>query len=144
MINDTRPRLATTIAGYSRTSRTCNRRHVSVHNGGSGRLLFGIVLYCYITVTCGSKISMLHGKNFKESAPAKHSSHYPQMGSCDLDTECDWSWNDTHGFKKVKARTSLSRAFPNTDANNSANGTKILNSLHTLFFKRKIIIKKKI
>ncbi|KYN34630.1 ALK tyrosine kinase receptor [Trachymyrmex septentrionalis] len=122
MINDTRPRLATTIAGYSRTSRTCNRRHVSVHNGGNGRLLFGIVLYCYITVTCGSKISMLHGKNFKESAPAKHSSHYPQMGSCDLDTECDWSWNDTHGFKKVKARTSLSRAFPNTDANNSANG----------------------
>ena len=129
MINDTRPKLATTIAGYSQASRTCNRRHVSVYNGSNGRLLFGIVLFCcYITMTCGSKISMWHGKSFKDllaALPSKHSPHYPQMGYCDLDTDCDWSWNDTHGFKKVKARTSLSRTFPNTDANNSSNGTKI-------------------
>jgi len=135
MINDTQPRLATTIAGYSQASRTCDRRHVSMHDSGSGGFLLRIVLICCcITVTCGSKLNMRHGKNFKEILaliPSKHSSQRSQMGYCDLDIECDWSWNETQGFKKVKALRTSSRSFPATDANNSSNGTKTLS--HTLF-----------
>ncbi|XP_018396574.1 PREDICTED: ALK tyrosine kinase receptor [Cyphomyrmex costatus] len=123
MINDTRPRLATTIAGYSQANRTCNRRHMSARNNGS--LLLRIILICYcVTAICGSKTSMLYGtiKDIQTVLPSKHSPHYPQIGYCDLDTDCDWSWNDTHGFKKVKAQATQSSTYPITDADNSSNG----------------------
>lgn len=139
MINDTRPRLAITIAGYSQANRTCDRRHVSVHDGGSGGLLLRIVLICcFVTVTCGTK-SMLYGKNFKELLavlPPKNPPQHSQMGYCDLDTDCDWFWNETQGFKKVKAsRTSSSRFFPTTDASNSSNGTKALDRSYIFFMR---------
>ncbi|XP_011703178.1 PREDICTED: ALK tyrosine kinase receptor isoform X2 [Wasmannia auropunctata] len=119
MIYDTRPKLAT-VAGQTR--RTCRRRHVSVHDGGL--LLRIILICCFITVTCGSKLRQgMNRKDFMGSKSSKYSSQHSQIGYCDLDIECDWSWDESHGFKKVKAsRTNLSRLFPITDANNASNG----------------------
>lgn len=139
MINDTQPRLAITIAGYSQASRTCDRRHVSIHDGGSGGSLLRMVLICcFVTVTCGTKFSMWHGKSFKELLavlPSKNSPQHLQIGYCDLDTECNWSWNKTHSFRKVKASRTSSRSFPTTDASNSSNGTKASGRSYIFFRK---------
>ncbi|XP_012522088.2 ALK tyrosine kinase receptor [Monomorium pharaonis] len=125
MINDARPRLASTIAGYNQTSRTCDRRHVPAYGGSGGLLLRIVLICCCVTITYSSKFSMWHGKSFKEllADRPKNSPQHSQMGYCDLDIECDWFWNETHGFKKVKAsRNGLPKSFPTTDASNSPNG----------------------
>ncbi|XP_011878033.1 PREDICTED: ALK tyrosine kinase receptor [Vollenhovia emeryi] len=118
MINDTRPRLATTIAGYSQTSRACDRRHVSRHGGGNGGLLLRTILICCcITVIYGLKLDI--GKSFKDLRALRQKT-FPQRGYCDLDMECDWEWTQSQGFKKVQA-TALP-SFPHTDADNSLIG----------------------
>ncbi|KAL6257987.1 hypothetical protein P5V15_011582 [Pogonomyrmex californicus] len=133
MINDTRPRLATTIAGYSQASRTCDRRHVSVHdngngngNGNGGSLLWIVLLCCCVTITCSTKIggvSYRKGINGLKAAWLRNPPPLPQMGFCDLEGHCDWFWNDTYGFQKVRAlRSNSLRAFPTTDASNNSNG----------------------
>lgn len=134
MINDTRPRLATSTAGYSRASRTCDRRHVFVQDGGNGGLLLRIVLICCcVTVSCGTKFNMWQGKNFMDRLAIRSKNASPQMGHCDLDIDCDWEWNETQGFKKVKALRTNSRSFPSTDANNSTYGTENLGPFVYLF-----------
>lgn len=136
-MNDMQQRLATTVAGYSLASRTCDRRHVSRHDGG--RLLFWIILVCCCcTIVCATsrqleKFSTWYGKNFKELQAIRPRNSAPQMGYCDLDIDCDWEWTEV--FKKVKAsRTSASRAFPSTDASNSSSGTKIFGRSNLFFF----------
>ncbi|KAL0123932.1 hypothetical protein PUN28_006035 [Cardiocondyla obscurior] len=79
-------------------------------------------------MTYGSKLSMLYEKSAKELLARKTKNSSPQMGYCDLETECDWNWNETYGFKKVKARNTTLKTFPNTDSDNSSNG-------HFLWFK---------
>ncbi|XP_024885516.1 leukocyte tyrosine kinase receptor [Temnothorax curvispinosus] len=86
-------------------------------NGGS--LLRIVVICCCISVT---SCSMWHGKSFKEKLLELRKSPSSQMGYCDLDTECDWDWSETRGFKKVRARSDVPEPFPRTDANNSAIG----------------------
>lgn len=132
MINDTQPRLATTIAGYSQASRTCERWHVSIRDSNKSRLLLQIVLICCcVTMTCGSKFVTWHSKNLhgtiKELLTSRPKNLSPQMGFCDLDTDCDWEWNENQGFKKVnaKAASSSSKFAPTTDANFS-NGIRKL------------------
>lgn len=133
MINDTRPRLATTIAGYSQASRTCDRWDVSTRDSNKGGLLLRIVLICCcVTVTCGSRFSgWQRGENRAEIESVLKLP--PQMGYCDFDINCDWEWDE--GFKKVNARIAAtsSKSAPKTDAKNSSNGTKILSRLYFFF-----------
>jgi len=136
MINNTQPRLATTIAGYSQASRTCERWHVSIRDNNKSRLLLFVLICCCVTMTCGSKFVTWHNKNLqstiKELLTTRSKNLSPQMGYCDLDTDCDWEWNENQGFKKVNARAaaSSSKFAPITDANNFTNGTKTLSCLY--------------
>ncbi|KAG7206284.1 hypothetical protein KM043_003665 [Ampulex compressa] len=45
----------------------------------------------------------------------------PQLGHCDLEKSCDWTWNQTLGFKRTRAPV-RSRHGPTTDANMMENG----------------------
>lgn len=107
MIKNTQPELATINTDYSLASRTCGRSHVTVH--GDGRLLIRIILiFCCVVMSCG---------DFKN-----------KIGYCNLDPDCDWSWNQTDGFQKYMAsqHSNLSRFFPITDADKSTKGITTL------------------
>lgn len=126
MIRDIRLKLAITTAGYNQANCTCDRRHVSIHGGGSGSFLRFVLIFCCVTVTCGdSKGRMSRG--IKDLQTVLNSS--PQIGHCDLEIDCDWYWDrDSRNFMKVMASSSVPYSalskYPTTDADKSTTGTK--------------------
>lgn len=153
MIRDIRLRLANPTADYNQAICTCGRRHVSIHGGGGGFLLRFFLIFCCVTITCSytkDKIS----RGIKDLQIAlKGSPHL--MGHCDLETDwsCEWFWqppstneqSTNPTFKKVTTSASgnLSKYFPTSDANKSANGTEILDQSYVFAKKHRdeIIIK---
>lgn len=136
MIRDIRLRLANPTADYNQAICTCNHRHVSIHGGGGGFLLRFFLIFCCFTVTC-SHIKDKMSRGIKDLQIALNSSPY-SIGHCDLETDwsCDWLWQPLSAnqqsmnitFKKVMTSGSgnLSKYFPTSNANESANGIEIL------------------
>ncbi|XP_029176509.1 ALK tyrosine kinase receptor-like isoform X2 [Nylanderia fulva] len=127
MIRDVRLKLAITTAGYNQASCKCDRRHVSIHGGGSGSLLrFVLIFYC-VVVTCGGglKHKTMHEKIKEIKEMFRKTSESP-FGHCNMEVEtCDWSWDRSpKRFRKVMAssNSTLSKYFPTTDADDTANG----------------------
>lgn len=113
MISDTRSEVLT--ANFKQASRTVYdwRRKFAL----SGNLLLRIFLgLCYITGTnCDhGKEKMLRGTN-------NNMQNRSQLGYCDLEETCDWSWNQLEGFKKTSPSL-RNKLGPNVDASNSTEG----------------------
>ncbi|XP_017761306.1 PREDICTED: leukocyte tyrosine kinase receptor isoform X2 [Eufriesea mexicana] len=115
MIRATRSELLT--ANFRQASHTVHdwRRKF----GLSGNLLLRFLLgLCYITGTCC---------DWKERAPRGFSnsqmalSRLQQLGQCDLEKICDWTWNHTNGFNKT-THSAQNKYGPTTDASNSTDG----------------------
>lgn len=82
------------------------------------RILVGL---CYVTSSnCDWKERMPRGTNSLRIAPSRP----PQLGHCDLEETCDWSWfqNQTVGFKKIAPASMRNKNGPIVDASNSTKG----------------------
>lgn len=82
------------------------------------RILVGL---CYVTSSnCDWKERMPRGTNSLRIAPSRP----PQLGHCDLEETCDWSWfqNQTAGFKKIAPASMRNKNGPVVDASNSTKG----------------------
>lgn len=150
MIRDVRLRLAITTTDYNQVSCTCgDRRHVSIHGGGGGLFLRFFLIFCCVTITCGgSKNRMSHGIKDLQTALKTWPQSRPTVGHCDLEPDCDWFWERQYTnpktanltFEKVMATTVLENSdFPIVDADDSKNGTEILDQSYV--FESKIEIK---
>jgi len=129
MNRNTRPKLATTNTDYCSKSRTCGRSHVAVYGDGKS-LIRTILILCCVAMTCGDfknriSRSIKTLKKMNRSFPPVTQ----RIGYCNLDPDCDWSWNQTDGFQKYMAspHSNLSKSFPITDADKSTQGMKISN-----------------
>lgn len=115
MISDTRSEVLT--ANFKQASRTVHdwRRKFAL----SGNLLLRIFLgLCYITGTnCDWKERMPRGTNNNMQITSRLS----QLGYCDLEETCDWSWNQLDSFKKTSPPL-RNKLGPNVDASNSTEG----------------------
>ncbi|XP_067210065.1 ALK tyrosine kinase receptor isoform X2 [Linepithema humile] len=124
MIRNTRPKLATTNTDYCPMIRKCSRSHVSVHGDGRS-LIRTILILCCVAMTCGDFKNRM-SRNIKALQKMNRSSPpvTQRIGYCNLDPDCDWSWNQTDGFQKYMAspRSNLSKFFPTTDADKSTRG----------------------
>ncbi|XP_076675839.1 anaplastic lymphoma kinase isoform X2 [Andrena cerasifolii] len=105
---------------------TANLRQAShtVHDwrrkfGLTRDLLLRVLLsLCYITGTCCEwKDRMPRGTKELQIALSRP----PQSGQCDLEKVCDWSWNQTHRFRRITPSAG-SRHGPTTDASKSERG----------------------
>lgn len=62
-----------------------------------------------------------------------HAAPHTFLGHCDFEVTCDWSWNQTNGFRNVTA-IETSHFGPSTDANNQLNGSCFIVFSFTFFF----------
>ena len=117
MISDTRSEVLT--ANFKQASRTVHdwRRKFAL----SGNLLLRIFLgLCYITGTnCDWKERMPRGTNNNNM---QITSRLSQLGYCDLEETCDWSWNDKFQENFKKSLPLRNKLGPNVDASNSTEG----------------------
>ncbi|XP_076635362.1 anaplastic lymphoma kinase isoform X1 [Colletes latitarsis] len=109
MIRATRSGVLT--ANLRQASRTAHKFY--------GCLLLRILLsLCCITNSCCDwRERMTRGTKDLQNALMRPS----QPGHCDLEKSCDWSWNQTLGFKRTSP-SARNRYGPKTDASNSKTG----------------------
>lgn len=116
MVRATRSGVST--ANINQASHTeCNWRQRTGLLGG--RILLRIFLsLCYVTGTCCDlRDRMPRGIKDLQLSFIRPS----QLGHCDLEKTCDWSWNRTLGFRRVTP-SGRSRVGPGTDASDSETG----------------------
>lgn len=131
MIRDTRPTgLLTSTAGHnSRASRasTCDRRRRRRVPSRDGASLLRIVLttLCCVTVSRGGAADSRNSRMPRGIEELQKAMTTTQLG-CDLERNCDWYWNKTQSFRKVKPDENIGRGFPLTDASYSKRGREKL------------------
>ncbi|KOC67358.1 MAM and LDL-receptor class A domain-containing protein C10orf112 [Habropoda laboriosa] len=115
MIRATRSEVLT--ANFRQASHTVHnwRRKFSLGDNLLLRIFLGL---CYITGTCCDwKGRMPRGTNELQVTLSRSL----QLGHCDLEKTCDWSWDQSVGFKRV-TQPVPDRYGPIADASNSENG----------------------
>ena len=119
-------------ANFKQTRHTVHERRREF--GLKGDLLLRILIFglCYVASSnCDWKGRMPRGTNNLQITP---SSRLPQLGHCDLEQTCDWSWsqNQTAGFKRTTPASLRNKnGGPTVDASNSIKGTRAVS-----FFQR--------
>ncbi|XP_051176144.1 leukocyte tyrosine kinase receptor-like [Leptopilina boulardi] len=114
----------------SKTIIILSSRFCELHIKKESTLLFIVVLtfYCIVNVVCEKQQTNLRvPRGIKELQRFVFNSVQPSpfTGYCDFEEFCDWSWNETAGFR-ITAAPADEHLGPMTDASNNKNGYFLL------------------
>lgn len=103
-------------------------------------LLFIVVLtlHCIVSTLCDKQqVNLRETRGIKELQRFVLNSVQPSTftGYCDFEEFCDWSWNETAGFR-ITIAPAAKDLGPKTDANNNKNG-EYINLLKALVSNKK-------
>lgn len=114
----------------SKTIIIFSSRFRELHKIKESTLLFIVVLtfHCIVSAVCDKQET-----NFRVPRGIKELQRFvfnsvqpsPFTGYCDFEEFCDWSWNETAGFRITSAPADESLG-PKTDASNNKNGKFVL------------------